>query len=135
MDKKQRVRYWISLAIGLLVLTVLFLPKRLEQRECDLFAEPLYTHTLPEGSRLVQKSAVKSEDGSFTAALILASDMEAEELLDFFDDVTYPAAKEGQVVSLDVKPLDQESLEAMQKAGLKKEDETYYFVYIYSAMP
>lgn len=135
MDAKQRKRYWLTLAISFLVLTAVFLPKRLEQMECNKFAEPLYSHALPEGSRLVQKSSVKSKDGSFTAALILASDMDAQALRDFFADGPYIPAKKDQAVTLEVKPLDEESLAALQKAGLQKEGETYYFVYIYSAVP
>ena len=129
----SRKRYWIAMALGLLVLAAVILPQRLAQRACDKFAEPLYAHALPEGSRLVQKSAVKGKDGDFTAALILATDLEREELVAFFADTDYPPAKKGQEVTLEAKPLDDNSLEALRKAGEQKEGETYWFVYIYSA--
>lgn len=129
----ERKRYWLAMFLGLVVLAVFLLPQRIEDWQCSRFAEPLYSHALPEGSRLVQKSAVKGDSGDFTAALILATDMDKEALVAFFGDTEYPPAKEGQTVTLEAKPLDDDSLEAIQKAGQQQEEETYWFVYIYSA--
>ena len=131
MDGKKK--YWLSMALAGLVLLAVFLPGRLKQIQCDRFAKPLYSHALPEGSRLVQKSCVKGEAGDFTAALILASDLTEEELAAFFGDTEYPPAKKGQTVELAVKPLDSDSLSALAQAGLQRENEQYVFVYIYSA--
>ena len=58
-----RKKYWLSMALAGLVLLAVFLPGRLKQIQCDRFAKPLYSHALPEGSRLVQKSCVKGEAG------------------------------------------------------------------------
>lgn len=129
----DRTRYWLSLGLTFLILLACFLPGRLKQRACDRFAEPLYSHSLPENSRLVEKSAVKGKEGDFTATLILASGLSEEELKAFFSDTDYPPASKGQTVRLDVKPLDESSLEALSQAGLRREGETYWFVYIYSA--
>lgn len=129
----ERKRYWIAMILGLLLLAAVLLPKRLEQRACDKFAKPLYSHALPEGSRLVQKSAAKGKSEDFTAALILATDLEKEELVAFFGDTEYPPAKKGQIVTLEAKPLDDGSLDALQQAGLQQAGEIYWFVYIYSA--
>lgn len=128
-----RKRYWISMALALLVLAAVLLPKRLEERACNRFAEPLYSHALPADARLVQKSAVKDKSGGYTAAVILAADTTEEALVRFFGDIQYPPAKEGQSVTLAAKPLDENSLAALQKAGLQQAGESYWFVYIYSA--
>lgn len=129
----NRARYWLTLGLTFLVLLAVLLPGRLKQRACDKFAEPLYSHSLPEDSRLVEKSAVKGKEGDFTATLILATDLGEEELKVFFEDTEYPPASKGQTVTLDVKPLDDSSLEALSQAGLRRDGETYWFVYIYSA--
>ncbi len=128
----QRKRYWIAI----LLLTVLFaavaIPKRLEQKVCSRFAEPLYAHSLPEGAELVQQSSAKGKSNDFTAALILSTDLTEQELLQWFGDMEYPPAKEGQTVTLHAKRLDEDSLKALAKANLYQEGKTYWFVYIYS---
>ena len=68
----------------------------------------------------------------FTAALILATDLTEQELIQWFGDTDYPPAKEGQTVTLHANPLDETSLAALDKAGLRQEGKTYWFVYIYS---
>ena len=42
-------------------------------------------------------------------------------------------AEEGYSVELSVKPLDEDSIEAMKQAKLYEEGKSYYFVYLYSA--
>ena len=133
MTMSGKARYWLSLGLTFLVLLAVLLPGRLKQIACDKFAKPLYSHSLPEGARLVEKSAVKGKEGDFTATLILAADLSEEELKAFFSDTEYPPASKGQTVTLNVKPLDDSSIEALSQAGLRRDGETYWFVYIYSA--
>lgn len=132
MDKKQKIGYILFLVIGLALILLLVVPKRIQERQCNAFAKPLYNHALPEDMKLVQKSAAKDDAGGFTAALILAGAKEEGELFAFYNDTAYPPAKEGQTVTLAVKPLDESSLSALEQAGMREENQTYWFVYIYS---
>ena len=128
----QRKRYWIAIILITVLFAAVAIPKRLDQKVCTRFAEPLYSHSLPEGAELVQQSSAKGKSGDFTAALILATNLTEQELLDYFGDMEYPPAKKGQTVTLHAKLLDDASLEALDKAGLRQEGKTYWFVYIYS---
>ena len=128
----QRKRYWIAILLITALFAAVAIPKRLEQKVCSRFAEPLYAHSLPEGAELVQQSSAKGKSNDFTAALILATDLTEQELLGWFGDTEYPPAKEGQTVTLHAKALDESSLAALDKAGLYQEGKIYWFVYIYS---
>ena len=130
MDKK---RYYTFLILGLLIVAALVLPKRIEQRKVDAFAKALNAHAIPDGVTLIQRSAAKDDAGGCTAALIVATDLTQEELEQAYGDMDYPPFRAGQTVTLKAKPLDADSLAALEQAGLKKEGETYWFVYLYSA--
>ena len=130
MDKK---RYYAFLLLGLVILAALVLPNRIEQKKVDAFAKALNSHSTPEGARVVQRSAAKDKDGGCTAALILATDLSQQELEAYYGDTEYPPFRAGQTVTVKAKPLDESSLTALEKAGLSKDGESYWFVYIYSA--
>ena len=129
---KEKIRYYVPLLALLAVLAVIWIPKKLEQRACDKFGAPLFTHALPENAVLVQESAVKDDDGGITAALLLQTDLSGEELKAFYSDTVYLPAEEGQTVTLEAKALDESSLEALKQAKLYEEGASYQFVYIYS---
>lgn len=129
----QKKRYWIAIILITVLFAAVAIPKRLDQKVCTRFAEPLYSHSLPVGAELVQQSSAKGKSNDFTAALILSTDLTEQELLDWFGDTEYPPAKEGQTVTLHAKLLDETSLAALEKANLRVEGNTYWFVYIYSA--
>ncbi len=132
MDKKQKIGYILFLIVGFALILAFIVPKRIQERQCSAFAKPLYNHALPADMKLVQKSAAKDKSGGYTAALILAGAKEKDELLAFYSDTAYPPAKNGQTVTLAVKPLDESSLSALEQAGMREENQTYWFVYIYS---
>ena len=131
MDPQKR-RYWIAIILITVLFAAVAIPKRLDEKVCSRFAEPLYSHSLPEGAELVQQSSAKGKSNDFTAALILSTDLTEQELLNWFGDTEYPPAKKGQTVTLHAKTLDESSLSALDKAGLRQEGKTYWFVYIYS---
>ena len=135
MDKRYTPDWRTSLiifCIGIALLCVFVLPGRLEQRDCDRFGKPLFEHALPAQTERITSSAVKDDDGGYTASLILNTALSAEELTDFYDDTEYPPAKKGQSVKLAASALDDVSLRALKQAGLWQKDGTYMFVYIYS---
>lgn len=129
---KEKIKSLLPLMVLLVVLAVILVPKRLEQRACDKFGEPLFTHALPENAVLVQQDAAKDDEGGTTAALLLQTDLSSEELIAFYSDTIYPPAKEGQTVTLEAKALDESSLEALKQAKLYEEGACYQFVYLYS---
>ena len=54
------------------------------------------------------------------------------QLEEFYSDVEYPPAEEGQGVTLAAKELDSASISALQQAGLYEEGKHYWFVYLVS---
>ncbi len=124
----------ILLVFGAVLLGVFVLPQRIEEYQCNQFAKPLFYHLIPEDSYAVQTSALRDEEGGTTAAIILgvASEMTAEELNAFYSDTEYVPANEGETVSLSVTALDESSISALQQAGMYREGDQYYFIYLYS---
>ena len=129
----NRKRYYAFLLLGLVLVAALVLPKRIEQKKVDAFAKALYTHAIPDGVTVIQRSAAKDDSGGCTAALIVATDLTQEALEQSYGDADYPPFRAGQAVTLKAKPLDADSLAALEQAGLKQEGKTYWFVYLYSA--
>ena len=123
----------LLLAFGAVLIGVFYVPQKMEEYECKKFAEPLFNHLLPENSYSVQSSSVRDENGGTTAAAIVGTHLTQEELLAFYSDTEYPPAREGETVELAVKQLDEESIKVLKEAGLYREEETFYFVYIYSS--
>lgn len=121
------------LAVGAVLLGVFYIPGKVEEHQLNQFARPLFYHLLPEDTYAVQTSSVRDDDGGTTAAIILGTSLTQEELLTFFSDTEYPPANEGETVVLEVKPLDEASIEVLKKAKQYRDQSDYYFVYIYSS--
>ena len=124
---------------AMVVLAVLYVPGHLADRRAERFAEPFYNHLLPEGARLLQTSAAENDENGVTttsATILLQSEWDQAALFDFYNDTTYPPARENNQVTLSVLPLDENSLQAVQQAGLYEEEGgSYWFIYLYSAPP
>ena len=124
----------ILIVIGAVALGGWLLPKRIAEYQCNQFAKPLFEHRLPSDSYAVQTSAVRDDEGGTTAAIILgtASGMTQQELYAFYADGEYLPANKGEAVVLTVKELDEGSLSALRQAGMYRESDEYFFIYIYS---
>ncbi len=129
---KETAKRFLPLVLMIAIMAAFLLPKRLQERAANQFGEPLFSHALPEGAKLIQQDAAKDDEGGTTAALLLQTDLTEEELLEFYSDRTYAPAEEGQTVTLRVKVLDENSIQALKQAKLYKEGAQYLFVYLYS---
>ncbi len=129
---KETAKRFLPLILILVIMAAFLIPKRLQERVAEQFGEPLFSHALPEGAKLIQQDAAKDDEGGTTAALLLQTDLTEEALLEFYSDMTYAPAKEGQSVTLKVKPLDENSIQALKQAKLYEEGAQYQFVYLYS---
>ncbi len=129
---KETAKRFLPLLIIIAVMAAFLVPKRLQERAADRFGEPLFSHALPEGAKLIQQDAVKDKEGGTTAALLLQTDLSEEALLAFYGDVTYAPAGEGQTVTLQVKALDESSIQALKQAKLYEDGAQYLFLYLYS---
>lgn len=136
MDRKRGLIYLGIIFASLAIIWVAFLlPAMGDKKVADAFAEPLFTHALPEGAEQVQQEAdrSKTDGGKMTAAyLLLSADTTEDELYTFYNDVDYPPAQEGDTVTLHVQPLDDASLNALEQGGLDVEGKSYWFVYLVS---
>lgn len=130
---KDKLRVIAPLVILLVLVAAFLLPKYLENKALSAFGAPLFSYALPEDTTLVQQDAAKDDAGGWTAALLLESSLTEEELSAYYAAVDAPPAEEGYSVELSVKPLDEDSIEAMKQAKLYEEGKSYYFVYLYSA--
>lgn len=134
--KKIPENVWKTILLvvaGALLLGVFYIPKKVEEYKLNQFARPLFYHLMPTDTYSVQTSSVRDDNGGTTAAIILGTSCTQEELLAFYSDVEYPPADEGENVVLQVKPLDEASIEVLKKAGKYREQSEYFFVYIYSS--
>ncbi len=136
MERKRGLIYLGIIFASLAIIWVAFLlPAMGDKKVADTFAEPLFTHALPEGAEQVQQEAdrSKTDGGKMTAAyLLLSADATEDELYTFYNDVDYPPAQEGDTVTLHVQPLDDASLDALEQGGLDVEGKSYWFVYLVS---
>lgn len=129
---KQTLKRFIPLVLILLLMAAAMIPEKIQERKFQTFGEPLFSHALPEGSKLISQDAGKDDSGGITAALLLQTSLTSQELELFYGDTAYPPAEEGQSVTLQAKALTESDLETLQKAELYEEDAEYQFVYLYS---
>ncbi|WP_367925005.1 hypothetical protein [uncultured Ruthenibacterium sp.] len=136
MDRKRGFIYLGIIFGSLAILWIaVFLPALGDKKVADSFADPLFNHTLMEGSEIIQKEAdrSKTDGGKMTAAyLLLCSDADEDTLYTFYNDIDYPPAQEGDTVTLHVRALDSSSLDALSQSGLDVEGKNYWFVYLLS---
>ena len=85
---------------------------------------------------LQQTATRQKEDGAYvtmaTQILEFSQAPQQAQLEEFYSDVEYPPAEEGQGVTLAAKELDSASISALQQAGLYEEGKHYWFVYLVS---
>lgn len=139
---KGKFPYIFGSLFAIVILCLIFvLPESIAKKQSEAFAKafakPLYEHEMPQGARFVSSSASEgTDDASTSATLILQSDWSADEIDQFYRDISYPPARENDVVTLSIIPLDNSSLDAVKQAGLYQEDGgSYWFIYLYSAPP
>ncbi len=137
MKKRKEImkNIWATVllvVIAAVLLGVFVIPDRIEDYKLKQFARPFFEHALPENSYSVQASVATDENGGTTAAAIIGTQLTEEELYAFYADTEYVPAKDGDVVELSVKMLDEASISALREAGKYREEDKYYFVYIYS---
>lgn len=123
----------LLIAFAAVLLGVFVIPDKIEQYKLNEFARPFFEHVLPENSYSVQASVATDENGGTTAAAIIGTHLTEEELHAFYADTEYVPAKDGETVELNVKALDEASLNVLMEAGKYREEDKYYFVYIYSS--
>ena len=75
--------------------------------------------------------AIREMEQYYGTCLLYTSATE-DELYTFYNDMDYPPAQEGDIVTLHVKALDQSSLDALEQSGLDTEGKTFWFVYLVS---
>ena len=122
----------LLIVFAAVLLGVFVIPGKIEQYKLNQFARPFFEHALPEHSYSVQASVATDDNGGTTAAAIIGTQMTEEELYEFYADTEYVPAKDGETVELSVKALDEASLSVLKEAGKYREEDKYYFVYIYS---
>lgn len=140
MKKKKEILKNIGttvllVAFAAVLLGVFVIPQKVEEYRMNQFAKPLFGHLLPDASYTVQSSVGTDDNGGTTAAAIVGTQLTEEELYEFYADTEYAPAKEGEVVELSVKALDETSINVLKEAGRYREEDKYYFVYIYSSKP
>ena len=130
-----RLPYIIGLVCAALaIFAAIYLPGHFSDKRANDFADPLFNHEMPFDARLIQATATENDDGSTSATIIMQTEWDEQEILDHYNDITYPPAAENDQVTLSVLPLDDSSIEAVKQAGLYEEDGgEYWFVYLYSA--
>lgn len=125
---------WVPLAVLVVFLGAIFIPRWINQGIAKSYAEPLFSHALPEGAKVVSTDAVKDDDGGITAAILMQTDLSVEELKTFYSDLHLEPAEPEHTVLLEVKPLSEDDLDVLKQAKLYEEGCSYQFVYVYSGV-
>lgn len=129
---KEYAKRLLPVLIIILAMAAFLIPQKLQERAANAFGAPLFEHVLPADSTLIQQDAAKDDEGGTTAALLLQTELTSQELENFYSDINYPPAEEGQTVTLRAKALDDSSLAALKQAKLYTDGASYQFVYLYS---
>lgn len=138
MSEKKRTALLLGFVfLSLAVIWAIMLPKGLSNRKAEAFAQPFFSHAAPQGAEVLQQiSTRQKEDGAYvtmaTQILEFSQAPQQAQLEEFYSDVEYPPAEEGQGVTLAAKELDSASISALQQAGLYEEGKHYWFVYLVS---
>lgn len=136
MSEKKRTALLLGFVfLSLAVIWAIMLPKGLSNRKAEAFAQPFFSHAAPQGAEVLQQTATRQkEDGAYvtmaTQILEFSQAPQQAQLEEFYSDVEYPPAEEGQGVTLAAKELDSASISALQQAGLYEEGKHYWFVYL-----
>lgn len=130
-EKSNNWKYTVPILILTVIMMIIYIPRQIQQNKAQSFAHPIFVHPIPEGAEAVQGGAGKDGD-AITAAVLLKTDLSPEEVIDFYDDVEYLPYEEGETVELLTKPVDEATIEAMQKAEIYEDGANYLFVYIKS---
>ena len=128
-------RYAAMVAVLFVVLALIWgwmLWEKSQRDRAEAFAAPLWEHPLPAGMSLVVQDS-DTADGAVIGALLLRGETDEASLLAFYEDQTYPPARQGDLVELAVYPANDSSLDALRQAGLYEEGADYWFVYLTSA--
>lgn len=129
---KEKLIKWGPLVLLLIFLAAIYVPRWWNHQAAMRFGEQLFSHPLPENAEIVSTDGVKDEEGGYTAAILMKTDLTSEELEAFYADVDYAPAKEGQSIRLDAKALTEADLDVLKTAKLYEEGAQYQFIYIYS---
>lgn len=129
---KELFRKLLPLLLMVAVAAAFTVPKKIQEHAAHRFGEPLFSHALPDQTRLIQADAGKDDRGDTMAALLLETDLTSEALVEFYSDLQYPPAETGEQVSLRAQPLDADSISALKQANLYTEGANYQFVFLCS---
>ena len=129
---KENLIKWGPLLVLLVFLMTIFVPRWMNERSAMKFGEPLFSHALPQDATVVSQDAAGDSNGGVTAAILLQTNLSSEELAAFYADVQCPPAKDGQIVTLEAKALNEDDLAVLKQAKLYEEGASYQFIYVYS---
>ena len=105
---------------GHCVLAVLYVPGHLADRRAERLPSLSITICSPREPGFCKRRPAENEENGVTttsATILLQSEWDQAALFDFYNDTTYPPARENDQVTLSVLPLDENSLQAVQQAG------------------
>ena len=127
------------IAVGIILIGCLigvFIGRAQDKKLAD-FSAPLFSHKLPADTRLVSSysddSANQGVQQAF-ACLIVQSTLAQEELLAFYSDTDYLPRREGDTVTLQVLPIEGDSLETLKNTKqYSEEGGDYWYIYLYSS--
>lgn len=99
----------------------------------DDYAAQVFRHDLPEGDRILKQDIYYPEETTQKVVYIhLETDMTVEETETLFSDVLNSKLAKKDEFVLEVKPLDEEALEAVREQGEFREHRNYYVVSVSS---
>ena len=129
---REKLIRWAPLLILLAFLLTIFVPRWTNERRAMTFGAPLFEYALPVGAEVISTDGAVDDEGGYTAAILMKTELSSEELLAHYAALDCPPAEEGQSVTLEAKPLTEEDLDVLKKARVYEEGASYQFLYVYS---
>lgn len=146
-SKASRLKAFFRTPQGTSVAVLLFMvvciviavmPRTIRQINARRFARPLFEHSVPENAIVLEKlcQQEKNDDGVMAtyAAVIVQTTLSEEDLLEYYSDTEYPAARKGDTVTLNVYPVADSDLSVLEDNAddYRSDGGNCYYIYLYS---
>lgn len=139
LNKREYYGAYILVFIVIAVLIGIMMNPGKKDTKASEFAKPLFEHAAPKDTTVLAKSEDGGKEGGksyYFACLVLQSKLSKEELEAFYGDDSYAPAAQGQEVTLQVLPVEGDSIDVVKSSEAYQDGAgDLWYIYLYSTEP